>query len=589
MTAAAAPAVAASSPGAARVAAPLGRWTLLLAIAITLLLSAAWTAKDWATLSLVWLPDNDDMVRIVQIRDWIAGQGFNDLLQHRSGMPGGASMHWSRIADAVPALIVVLLTPLAGAHAAEVAAVIAWPALLFLAYLLLIARIAGRLGGAEARIPALILAALAFPTISLFLPGRIDHHGLQIVLTIWLLDTVVAAPSFRQGLAGGFATALSLAIGLEAAPEILAALAAMGIAWFAGGRGDDRRALGFAAALGGVTLALLAFARPEVWPEQWCDGFTPASSRATLVLAGAWGLLGLAGGRVQGWKPRLAVAAGLGAATAALAWRTSSVCLSGPYGALDPFLQRVWMRNVNEANSLLQQDTLGTMVAYGGLVLPGAALALWHLARDRRWQGYAVFLLLCAVASVLQVRVTYIVAGIAVVPFAALLARDGSLVRRLALWTLGAGIGWNLAAAQLDAAFARPVLAARAVQEKCLSPEGIAVIAAQPRGSVMAPLDLDSYLLAMTPHRVVASLYHRNNAGNMAMYRFFLSPPERARAQAGAEGIGYVALCADQLHENGLAPYRPGSLAERLQSGAPPPAWLEPIPTGSPIRLYRVR
>lgn len=587
---AAAPVAAAHAPRApSRLLAPSPRWTWLLALGIALLLTLAWTLKDWDTLRLVWLPDNDDMARIAQIRDWLGGQGFNDLMQHRSGPPGGASMHWSRIADAVPAAMILLLTPLIGAHSAEVAAVIASPALLFFFYLLLVARIAARLGGERARVPALILAALAFPTISLFLPGRIDHHALQIVLTLVLVDVAVAPPSFRRGAIGGVATAASLAVGLEAAPEIVAALGAMGLAWLAGDEAHDRRAIGFAAALGGTTLAMLAFARPEIWPEQWCDGFTPASTRATLVLAGAWGLMGLGGRFLRGWKPRLALAAVLGGVAAALVWRSSGICLSGPYAALDPFLQRVWMRNVNEASSLIRQDTFGTAIAYGGLVIPGAAIAAWQAWRDRSWTSFAVLLGLGALASVAQVRVTYIMAGIAVIPFAALLARDATLVRRLALWTLGAGISWNLLAAQLDSALARPIVIARNVQKNCVSPAGIAVAAGLPKGTIMAPLDLDSYLLAMTPHHVVASLYHRNNAGNMAMYRFFLAKPDAARAQAKAEGIDYVALCDDELHENGLAPYRPGSLAERLQSGRPVPGWLEPVPTGSPIRLYRVR
>jgi hypothetical protein len=565
----------------------LGLW--LAAIAVTAVLSFAWALRDWTALSLLRLPDNDDIARLAQVRDFLNGQAFNDLSQHRLGPAPGASMHWSRLVDLPIAALIVLFTPLLGSHGAEVAAVIAWPALLFLAYLLLAVRIAGRLGGAGAQVPALLLAGLAFPTISLFVPGRIDHHGLQIVLTLVLADTLVARPSLKQGLIGGASVASGLAIGLEAAPEIIAAMLAMGLAWLWGDQADDRRALGFGAALGGITLALLAFARPQVWPEQWCDGFTPASTRATLVLAGAWLLLGLGGMRARGWH-RPALAALLGGGAAALAWRTSSVCIAGPYGALDPFLQQVWMRNVGEARSLfVGQDTFGTSIAYGGLVLAGAVAALFRLA-EPRWRTFALFLVLGAGAAVLQIRVTYIMAGLAILPFAVLLGRgDGTLARRLACWALGAGVLYNLAGSQFDAAFARPAIAAKQVQKDCTAPGNFAEIAKLPPGLVMAPLDLDSYLLGLTPHRVEAALYHRNNAGNLAMYRFFLSPPAAAEKQARAAGVSYVALCPDQLQENGLAPYRPGSLVEQLQGGGAPPAWLERIPTTSPIQLYRVR
>ena len=40
----------------------------------------------------------DDAMRLVQVRDWIGGQGWFDLFQHRLDPPG-ASMHWSRVVD----------------------------------------------------------------------------------------------------------------------------------------------------------------------------------------------------------------------------------------------------------------------------------------------------------------------------------------------------------------------------------------------------------------------------------------------------------------------------------------------------------
>lgn len=565
---------------------PRRRLSLLIAIALTALLGCAWTLRDWPLVATLWLPDNDDMARLSQVRDWIAGQRFNDLTQHRFGLAGG-SMHWSRAADIGIALPVLLLTPVFGQHWAEVVAVIAYPAALFCLYLLLIARIAARLGGERARIPALLLAAVAFPTISLFVPGRIDHHGLQIVLMLALLDMVVAPPSLRCGLVAGVTAAISLSIGLEVAPEVLAAVAVAGVAWLAGGRDEDRRLLGFAAALGGTTLALLASARPEIWPEAWCDGFTPASSRATLVLAGGMGLLALAGRRLADWKARLALGAGVGAVAAGLAWWAAPVCLRGPYGALDPFLQQMWMRNVNEANSLWRQDTFGTPIAYAGLIFTGTLLALARARRDPHWIGLALYLLLGAVATMLQIRVAYIMAGVAVIPFAVTLVSAVSLGWRLALWVFGAGISWALIATQLDSAMAGPIRAAKVARERCVSPEGVAVVAREPAGRIVTPLSLSAYVMTATHHQVVSSLYHRNNSGNMLMYRFFLAPPERARRQAAASGITLVALCDDDLREDGIERYRRGSLVEQLQSGKTP-IWLQPVPTSSAIRLYRV-
>ena len=91
-------------------------------------------------------------------------------------------MHWSRLADLVPAAIIWSLDAAGRRHAAEIVAVIAWPAMLFAAAIALTGRIARASAAWRSRGPAMIVAALAYPATTLFLPGRIDHHSLQIVL-----------------------------------------------------------------------------------------------------------------------------------------------------------------------------------------------------------------------------------------------------------------------------------------------------------------------------------------------------------------------------------------------------------------------
>ena len=53
-------------------------------------------------------PDGDDIMRLVQVRDVLAGQGWFDLHQYRLGPDGGTLMHWSRIPD-IPILLLTSL------------------------------------------------------------------------------------------------------------------------------------------------------------------------------------------------------------------------------------------------------------------------------------------------------------------------------------------------------------------------------------------------------------------------------------------------------------------------------------------------
>ena len=57
----------------------------LVAILLAMGLAAVWAVRDWHQLVALRLPDTDDVMRLQQIRDWLAGQPFNDLSQHRPG------------------------------------------------------------------------------------------------------------------------------------------------------------------------------------------------------------------------------------------------------------------------------------------------------------------------------------------------------------------------------------------------------------------------------------------------------------------------------------------------------------------------
>ena len=74
-------------------------------------------------------PDGDDVMRLVQIRDLLAGQGWFDLHQYRLGPDGGTLMHWSRIPD-LPIVVLTGLFDLFLPHDTALAwAISVWPPL----------------------------------------------------------------------------------------------------------------------------------------------------------------------------------------------------------------------------------------------------------------------------------------------------------------------------------------------------------------------------------------------------------------------------------------------------------------------------
>ena len=83
---------------------------ILRAFAAWLLIAALQLLVAVPGLRAMRFPDPDDVMRLVQVRDWLGGQGWFDLTQHRVSPPQGVAMHWSRLVDLPIALPVVLLT-----------------------------------------------------------------------------------------------------------------------------------------------------------------------------------------------------------------------------------------------------------------------------------------------------------------------------------------------------------------------------------------------------------------------------------------------------------------------------------------------
>lgn len=551
---------------------------LPLALILTVLLTAWWAFLARADLAALLLPEPDDMLRLAEIRDWLDGQAFSDLTQARLGPPGGAAMHWSRLPDLVPALLIRLLSPLMGTTRAEIAAVIFWPEILFFLHLLLSGALARRLGGPASAAPALAIAALAFPAIALFVPGRIDHHGLQIVL---VESAALCLLSQRLALAG-LAAGVSLLVGVETAPVLAAMIAWLGACW-----AKDRQPVAFFG-FGLVASALAGFAllRPEIWPPDRCEGFTPPLFAAMLIAGGGWLTLAGVSPRLPDRRWRAGALAILTMLGLAAIWLAAPACLANPYGPAGSVVARTWPDQVGEYGGLFHQ-TPGRTIAFMGLPLVGLAVGLW-LARSPDSRSGRMLLVaiigVSLVTALVQLRAAWFGAAFAAPLIAPWLVQRG---RRGAIWGVpallaSAGLIWQTLGSALE-----PRPDPRVAS--CTSRETLAGLDRLDTGAFAAPMELGAYLIGHTQHRSLGGPYHRNARGNRALAEFFASTPEEARYQANLWTIDYVALCPTAT--GGLPPalLNPSGLAAHLLNGAAP-AWLEPVALiGSDVPVWRVR
>lgn len=507
----------------------------LIATALAAILGAIWTGKDWAALSVLRLPDTDDGMRLQQIRDWLGGQAFADLTQYRLG--AGVPMHWSRVADLVPAGSILTLTPILGRHGAELATVIVWPLILFAVALLLIARIARRLGSEPSAATACIVAAIAYPATTIFLPGRIDHHGLQVVLLLGATLALLGPATVARGAIIGLLAAVSLVVGLETLPLFAVLGAAAIVEWCIAGAYRRLAGLG-GGAIVGLVLARAIFA-PLAWTFPACDGFTASAWTAAMIAVLAPIALAAASPILRNRSQRILAAIVAGGGFGVLALAISPSCAS-PYGAVDPLLARLWLSQVGEAQSIAAAP-LATTIGYCGLMLAGVPATAYRVfvTRSPGWLVMLGLQLGALAITAMQLRGAYAGAMLSAPALAATIvaARTRGTLPLAAAWLASAGMLYPIAARAIIPTNASPGEGA------CSTAAVVDALGRLPRGMVMAPIDVGGYGLPATAHRFVAGPYHRNTAGNRAMYRFYLGRRTDAVRIVAQWQVGYVVAC----------------------------------------------
>lgn len=579
------------------------------AVLIPVLWLAAVIAMTWPSIGggVFDAMATDDAMRLVQVRDLIAGQGWFDLFQHRLDPPG-ASMHWSRVVDLPLAASILVLRPLLGTHGAETVTLFLYPLLLLAAALVLVAAIARQISGnvASAQIMAVVLAVLSAPALIHFRPGAIDHHNAQIVLllAVVLLTSQIERSAVKAAL-GGVAASLSLAIGIEMLP----AIAAIGLAVFGllvcRGASVSRQAGAFGAALAASSLLLAPALLPlPALASQVCDAF--GGPVLLLLAGGGFSLVMMAAIDRYHSALRLRLATGAASAIALVGafLHLYAGCLVSPYGHLDPLVTSLWVDKVVESMSLatmLQLSPQKTLGFYGfPLLTMGFALAALvrsDPAERFRWIVGIVTLAALIGLGVWEMRITAAASIVAAPIFAASLVILWPALaagRRLILLALAVSpaslAALGLAAKPLiDLVIKPPMTIAERDASTCRTVSDVAAMTQLPKGRVMAPVDLGPMILAATDHAVFAAPYHRNNDGIVAQFRLMLAPLPTARQILRDHRVDYVVTCPGAVEQD-FVKLAPDGLAARLARGETPD-FLEPLdldPTRK-ISVWRVK
>lgn len=538
---------------------------------------------------------NDSAMRLVQVRDWLHGQGWYDKMQYRFGA-NGVEMHWSRLIDVPLGAAILFLDLFMERSTAEFIVQILWPVTMFSLFLYFTGRAALRLNGIIGAIIALVLATAIAITIRKFSVGSLDHHNAQLAL---LAGSVWAMAAFRDGhrpgIWLGIASALSLAIGLETIPMIAVVALGVSILWLSDAT-THRFTKGFALGFGGGVVLNFILDRPDLSISEFrCDTLDGGLSLVAIIGAIGLGLLGALNAKLDG-KMRILTFCGLGCAVGLAAILFSPACLNNPLSQLDPIVVKDWLESIQESMPfwvfVTNQKSNIVMIGVGITpVLAAVTIGIWMRNGLEHYIGVMLIILMAVAYGLMlyQIRNFAFVLIFTIYPFAwaitALYQRYKStgsdLFGVLTIITLivatPAPFGHVYQILKnLDADY---VVKAEAEEDAleasmvCEDPQSYLQLNQLEPGLILTFSNYAPQILLQTDHSVLGSNFHRNNKGLKAALEWPKMPLDEGEALLRNLGVDYVVYCAAETH-----------LVRQSRSG-PNPTWAAILDGNSPDYL----
>jgi hypothetical protein len=592
-------------------------WHYAVPLLVIFLFQAYFSSARYGFFAGGGLLDTDSYTRLIRVFELLNGAEWYDQPFSRANAPHGHTLHWTRPLDALLIIGAGLLTPFFGLERAlHWAGVFLNPVL----YLTIVAAWVWSLAPVMAR-PTRAFAALllAFqPVVAIYLfPGRADHHGLILLVFTLLLgcamrlfDEKRCSPTLC--VLAGVVAGLGLWVSVEFLVALFLTLGVLALGWcFVGprfGRHGIYLAFGLVAAL---TAALFAEQSPARLFEPVFDRISfvhwtvGAAALAFFVALMLYDRSVLAGYGVAARCITVLLVVG---AVTALFW------LSYPLFFQDPLLyyypRLSFLGQISELKPVVDgnEPSFGRMLTYLGGALVALLFGFRLVVKQARGESRPTWLMLTVILGVYTILTVQqvrwgIYAGVLATPALAELAnsvaerldRRGSRLRRLGaygvflclLGPLPLLAGQQLSAWE-NASRSKPVQSTCSLGSLSRLLNDPAGYGDRPR-TILTHMYVGPELLYRTPHRVIATPYHRNGAGILAVSAITNAiDPEDAYRMLIARAVDLILLCPRTKERPALGgtKFRDQILNNQL------PEWLREVPLpprlDKPFRLFVV-
>jgi hypothetical protein len=534
------------------------------------------------------LVDTDGYMRFLRVEALLNGGEWFDPVFTRSNHPFGETSHWTRLLDVYVAGLALLLSPILGSSEALYWAAVWNGPLVFLGV------------GATAYwavrpyVPAAIRAVvmpaiLALPVVFLYTGlGRVDHHGPILIALMMTLGWVLRLVSTRSNQAVVW-LGVSMGLGLWLSVEFLVAVAlvalTLGVYAVREEPGVARQGAVAFSLTALISAAAVLIERGPRWNAVEVDRLSVAHIALLLATAGALATFWLVGRRLGAEWAKWAAMTGCTVTGIGLAVLFFPELLAGPFGMVHPRVREIWLYEVAELRPITDYTDAGWPMMVMAPSILGLAAGIAQVARRQKFAVLLTgWLVAYAVLSVFQVRWAL---------FAHMLALPLLLTALAPVydWLGGRRVAVILRPLFLVAVIlAVPTMvifvdsrSAQATTKDCQVSSVTPTLETLAPTVVLASQDLGPEILYRTEHDVIATPYHRNEAGILYVRDVMSMPPDEAREALAARGVGLILLCAGK--EDLTRPVDiEGTLYESLVTG-PHPDYVTRIPVGDETDL----
>lgn len=579
---------------------PLGIWALAIAMLPLLLrtIDALWQLPLGSG-QPVGLHDPDSWLRLTLVRDWLQGGGWYNHHYLSNAPLDPTTSPWTRPLDII---IAALAQPQWGELLTRLTRTalllpMVWLSLLVAALLFTVRRLTTM----PHAIPLVGVLLLSAPINYNYLqPGNADHHAPLSVLFCWVVALLLNHDARRgNGLTLiGLLLALMLWISPEAMIIIAIVYAWFGLQWLAGASLKPLTRVATVTALTAAAAVMLE--RP---PTAWRDFIYDSISMAQVMPLALAALAGMLLSRITSffWLWRAAAAAALLGVIGIALHCIDPKFFMGPMANVDAYIHSDFLPRIKEASHALSDPTLkfiGIMIQpllalvvlvrcatqRHGIIAPGKAVGLLFLLlatgalymAQLRWSYYFFPLVPLALAPYLAAWLNPQRSAVSSYWPANRLRRLEErqlMARRIPLLLVTLALPSVLilvsAALQEKKGLATPQCH-RAVRTLIQNGELTSLGGEKPL-TVFAPTDLGAEILFFTPHRIIASNYHREGPGIRDVWEAQTSTTlARLQQTVKAHKVDAVILCPDTTATKEAA-------LERLRTGdLKAPDWLKP-------------